>query len=378
MKITVSKSELQSKLKLVGRIIQPQKTNPILEDFLFGIDYQRDDAISVTGSDESGMILAHIECKVEGDDLPGFTTPAKTLLEAVAEIPEQPLIFTVTKNTERIDISCKYAAGRFDIVGSVMELYTKYAEIPDDSVKTSIDAGDLLEGVRRTCPFCANDELRPVMNGIYFDQTEEGVTYVGTNGTVLTIAEFYPKGGERISFILPSKAAKMLTAILPSVDDVVDILVSSAAVRIQHPVFSLQYRQIDGRYPNYRSVIPDSNNKCATVDRLGLIAAVKRVSIFGNDSYPLVRLSFTGDNLTIYAQDIDYSTSANETLPIHYANDPIEIGFSSTKLIELLQNAITDEVEISLSDPSRAGLIREVKNSAGRDITMIIMPLTLQ
>lgn len=377
MKILVSKSELQSKLKLAGRIIQPQKTNPILEDFLFEVDPLFEDTVLVSGSDESGKITTRIECKVEGNNCFNFTTPAKLLLEAIAEIPEQPLIFDVRLNKERIDISCQYATGRFDITGSIAELYTKYADMPEDAIKTTVDAADLLDGVRRTYPFCASDELRPVMNGVYFDQNSDGVTYVGTSGSSLAMSEFYPKGGERISFILPSKIAKIITSILPAVDGVIDISVSSSFVKFQHPTFSLQCRQIEGRYPNYRSVIPTGNTKRAIADRRELIAAVKRVSVFSNEVSMLVKLSFTKDSLAIYAQDIDYSTSATETIPVHYADAPIEIGFNGTKLLELLQNAITDDVEISLSDPSRAGLIKEANNSTNRDITMLIMPMQI-
>lgn len=379
MKITVSKSELQSKLKLVGKIIQPNKINHLYEYFLFEVDELLDDAIYVSGSDDSGRITSGISCKISGTPVSRFAIEAKKLLSAISEISEQPLIFTFTaRNDESVDVVCRYATGKFELVGLKGDEYPEFAEMPADSPVMQLNSLDFLTGLKNTHYCCANDELRPVMNGVYFDRNESGTTYVASDGHKLAMKELFSQAGERLSFILPSRIARILTGIIPAESQSLEITASSSSAIIECPEFTLRFRLIDGRFPNYRSVIPQGNNKKAQVNRGDLISAIKRVVVFSSNATSLIELNFTANSISVSAQDLDYSTSADEAVQAQYSGAEMAIGFNGSCLIDLLNNIQSDEVVIYLSDPSRAGLIKGTETTSKEsDLTTLLMPLMI-
>lgn len=380
MKITVSKSELLGKLKLAGKIIQSHKEIYLYEYFLFEADALSDDSISVSGSDESGRITTTIACKIEAPSgtITRFAVEAKKLIAAISEIPEQPLILTLVEHPDKVDVMCKYATGQFELPGKRGDEYPDLAKMPDDALISYVDSFDMLSGLKNTHFCCANDELRPVMNGVFFDQTEKGITYVATSGHRLVMNEYFSPQSGNLSFILPSRIARVLTGIISNEVQRVKLSVSSSAVRMECSEFTLQYRLIDGRYPNYRSVIPQNNNKKAQVERSELIAAIKRVIVFSNAATALIRLKFAKDKVSVAAQDLDYNTSASEEWHAQYSGEAIEIGLNGNFLLETLQNIPSDEIVVYMSDPSRAMLVKGVTTTTKEhDLTALVMPLMI-
>ena len=136
-------------------------------------------------------------------------------------------------------------------------------------------------------------------------------------------------------------------------------------------------RLIEGRYPNYNSVIPKDNPFKVTVDRASLIGALRRVAIFSSQASSLVKLNIKPGSINISAQDIDFSTSAEESLPCQYSDSEMSIGFKSTFLIDILSNISSAEVILELADPSRAGLIVPVEQEEGEKLLTLLMPMML-
>ena len=241
-----------------------------------------------------------------------------------------------------------------------------------------MDAAVLLGGINRTVFSTADDELRPVMNGIYFDITTEDITMVATDGHKLVRCKtLSAKGSERAAFILPKKPAGLMKNLLPKEQGNVVIEFDD-----RNAVFTLeQYRMvcrlIEGRYPNYNSVIPQNNPYRVTVERALLVGALRRVSIFSSQSSSLIKLKLQENQMVISAQDIDFSTSAEETLICQYSGNPMSIGFNSTFLIDILNNIVASEVVIELADPSRAGVIVPVEQEENEDLLMLLMPMML-
>lgn len=372
MKFIVSSTALFSHLQAVSRVINSKNTLPILDCFLFNLE---DGKLSVTASDSETTMVTSVEVN-ESDTNGKFAVVAKTLLDALKELPEQPLTFTI--NTSTMEIVVNYLNGKYSLMGQNADEYPQSVSLGDNAVKVEIDAQVLLNGINRTLFATADDELRPVMNGIYFDITTEDITMVASDGHKLVRAKtLQAHGNERAAFILPKKPANLLKTLLTKEQGRVVIEFDERNASIINEKYSMVCRLIEGRYPNYNSVIPQGNPHKVTIDRQLLIGALKRVSIFSSQASSLIKLRLQENQIIISAQDIDFSTSAEETQSCQYSGAPMSIGFKSTFLIDILNNISSQEIIIELADPSRAGVIIPVEQEEKEDLLMLLMPMML-
>lgn len=373
MKITVSKSELFSKLKSIGRVIQPKNSLPAYDNFLFELG--EDGLLQVTAGEEGGRISTYVVCKSDSATL-SFMVNAKTLLDGLKEIPEQPLIFDLNSTDKYVEIRVTYLNGKFEIVGAPGKEYPAMSNEESDNPFV-LDGEDFLYGIRQVQMCCANDDLRPVMNGVFIERGTESITYVASDGSTLGMVSNSGANAEKSSFILPAKFAKLISNIMSSGCEELTVTVGNTNVVLEFDTFRLICRMIEGRYPNYRSVIPQNNNKTAFFKKVEVLAALKRVSVFCPISSSLIVMSFGDGQLKLSGHDIDFSTSAEEVVSlISYKGDSIEIGFKSTFLIELLSAIPSEDVSMSLLAPSRAALIKKV-DEEGCDLTYLIMPIMI-
>lgn len=372
MKITVSKSELFSKLRILGKVIQAKNTLPAYDDFLFVMD--KDGILTVTAAEEGGRITTNIDCQSDFKDS-RFTINAKTILEALKEIPEQPLIIGITPTDKCVEMVCAYSNGKFSIVGQLGNDYPDMSFV-QPSKPIILQTVDFLHGIRQVKMCCANDQLRPVMNGVYFDRNLDSVTYVATDGTVLAVLE-YPAThvSDRSSFIIPSRFAGILSAIIPADCEEIAITIASNNACFEFDNYRLICRLIEGRYPNYNAVIPKGNDKVAVIGTDEVISALKRTSVFTNPNTMAIKLSFS-DNLLIQVQNLDYSTSAEEVIPLDsYKGQHISMGFNSTHLIELLSNIPSEKVCLSMKETNLAAVLTPMVESDSK-LLCIIMPIS--
>lgn len=373
MKITVSKSELFNKLKSIGRIIQPKNSLPAYENFLFELG--EDGLLLVTAGEEGGRISTNVECKSDSSEV-SFMVNAKTMLDGLKEIPEQPLTIDLNSKEKYVEICVKYSNGKFEIVGEPGKEYPAMSKEALDK-PFMLDGDDFLYGVRQVQICCANDELRPVMNGVFIEKGVDSIAYVASGGSMLGLINNPIGQGEKSSFILPVKFAKLISNIMPAGCEDLTITVGKTNIVFEFETFRLMCRMIEGRYPNYRSVIPQNNNKTALFKKAELLSALKRVSVFCPISSSLIVMSFENGQLKLSGHDLDFSTSAEETVPIiSYKGGPIEIGFKSTFLIELLAAIPSDDISISMLEPSKAALIKRADEEEC-SLTYLIMPLSI-
>jgi len=346
MKFIVSSTALSSHLQAISRVINSKNALPILDCFLFELE---DGTLSVTVSDSETTMVTTVEVN-ESDTNGRFAVVAKTLLDALKEIPEQPLTFYV--NTDNYEITVQYQNGKYSLMGQNADEFPQSAVLGENAVRVEMEAGVLLGGINRSVFATADDELRPVMNGIYFDITTEDITMVASDGHKLVRCKtLAAKGNERAAFILPKKPATLLKNLLPKEQGTVTIEFDERNAVFMLESYRMVCRLIEGRYPNYNSVIPQNNPHKVTVDRQQLIGALR--------------------------QDIDFSTSAEETQVCQYSGAAMSIGFKSTFLIDILNNISADEVVIELADPSRAGVIVPVEQEENEDLLMLLMPMML-
>ena len=371
MKFIVSSTGLFSHLQAISRVINSKNSLPILDCFLLELT---DGTLSITASDSETTLTTSIETN-EADGNGRFAVNSKTILDALKEIPEQPLAFEVN---ESLEIIVKYQNGKYSLMGQHADEYPQAANLGNNAVHVALEASVLMNGITRSLFATADDELRPVMNGVYFDITTEDITFVASDGHKLVRNKtFKARGNEKAAFILPKKPATLLKNLLPKemADVQIDFDDRNAVFTLEN--YTMTCRLIEGRYPNYNSVIPSNNPHKATIDRAAFMSALKRVSVFSSAASSLIKLRLDMNTIQISGQDIDFSTSAEETLMCQYEGNPMSIGFKSTFLIDILNNMASQEVVLELADPSRAGVIVPVEQNEEEDLLMLLMPMML-
>jgi DNA polymerase-3 subunit beta len=236
----------------------------------------------------------------------------------------------------------------------------------------------LLNGISRALFATAEDELRPVMNGIFFDNQTDSLTFVASDGHKLVRLRNNAITSEgRASFILPKKPANLLKSLLTKRDAMVKIEFDENNAYVSTEEFGMVCRLIEGRYPNYNSVIPQDNPNKVTIERLPFLNALERVAVFSNPATSLVKLQLHENAIVVSAQDIDFSTSAEEKIVCQYNGGDLSIGFKGTFLIEILGNISSNDIVLALADPSRAGVIVPVENEENEELLMLLMPMVL-
>ncbi len=374
MRFVVSSHDLLEHLQSVSRVISSKNSLPILDDFLFKLE---DNVLTITASDLETTLVTHMN--IENADAGGsIALPALRLTNTLKEFPEEPLTFEV--DLESLSVEILAEQGKYNIVGQRAVDYPQMPTLKEETkISFKMDPGVLYNGITRTIFATANDELRPIMNGIFFDIAEDSVTLVASDAHKLV--RYIRKGmeiGKPGSFILPKKPASLLRNLLPREEEEVTVEFDDKNARFVLSDHVLVCRLVDGTYPSYNSVIPQDNPNKLHVDRVSMMNALKRVSVFSNQASNLVRLTITGNKLTLSAQDLDFSVSASEWLACQYEGEDMEIGFKSTFLLEILANLPGDEVVFELADPTRAGIILPAEQESEEDdLLMLLMPMMI-
>lgn len=372
MRFVVSSTALLSHLQAISKVINSKNTLPILDCFLLELEGS---TLSLTAADSETRLVTSLEVN-EADGNGKFAVNAKNLLDPLKELPDQPLTFEI--NSDNLETFIFFHNGKYNFIGQNGEDYPQPKQLKETAVSLTIEPQVLFSGVNRTLFASADDELRPVMNGVYFDISTEDLTFVASDGHKLVRCKtLSAKGAERASFILPKKPANLLRAILPKESETVEIKFDENNAYIKMSSYTMTCRFIEGRYPNYNSVIPQNNPNKVILDRLSFLNALKRVSVFSNQASNLVRLQLSDKNIIVSAQDIDFSTAAEETISCDYTGTPMSIGFKSSFLIDILNNIPSSDISLELSDPSRAGLIIPAENEENEDLLMLLMPMML-
>ena len=372
MRFTLSSSALSSKLSALSKVINSKNALPILGDFVFDIQGQ---TLTLTASDSENTMRTSIEM-TESDGDGRFAISNNYLLDAVKGISEQPITFDV--NQEQTLVKITYQNGLFSLPIENADEFPIPQAVSDMANAITIPSDILAENITRSIFATAQDELRPVMNGIYFDLTPDCLAVVASDGHKLVRNKVFTIHNDQpAAFILPKKPANLLRNLLSKDGEDVIIRFDDRNAEINFGDGKIQCRLIEGRYPNYNSVIPQGNPNELRIDRLGLLSALRRVQPFANDSSNLIRFHVENSLLQLDAQDIDFSKTATERIACEYNGQPMSIGFKGSSFIEILSNFDCQEVIIQLADPSRAGLVLPSEQPENQDVLMLMMPMLL-
>lgn len=375
MKFVISSTELLKHLQLIGRVISSKNTLPILDNFLFDLSGHE---LHITASDLETTLVTTIDLENVTDE-GKVAVPARILMDMLKEFPEQPLTFHI--NMETLGIELNSENGKYNIVGQNPDDFPQVPQIKSEQeTRLQLQSGMIYQGIEKTIFATAEDELRPVMNGIYVELTPENITFVATDAHKLVrYRRKDVESGEESSFIFPKKPASLIRNILSKEESQVELSFDDKNVEFVLPKYRMISRLTEGNYPDYDSVIPSDNPFKLTIDRLDFYNTIKRVAVFSNQASNLIKLSLSGNQLTVSAQDLDFSVSGRETLNCQYEGDNMDIGFKSSFLLEILSNLNAQEVLVELSDPSRAGLLYPLeKDNEDEDVLMLLMPMMVE
>ena len=372
MKFTVSSSALLSLLATTGKVINSKNTLPLLDYFLMEL---KGEELKVTTSDLETTLVGAIQVdNVEQEGV--VAAPAKLMLDVLKECSEMPLTLEVNEANWEINIS--WSTGHSSVPGANPVSYPQTHELSAEKTEVKLDVDVLVNGINKTLFATADDELRPVMNGVYFNLDEAELTCVATDAHKLVKHTVECACGVKAAFILPKKPANLLKNILLKEEGEVKITFDQKNVVFQLSSSTLVCRLIEGAYPNYNVVIPQANPNKLLVDRVGLLNAIKRVAVCSNPTTNLIRLDIANNKVVLAAQDVNFSISANETLACSYEGAPITIGFKSTFLVEILTNLETPTILVELADSTRAGVYKPVYDDVQSSSTlMLLMPMMI-
>ena len=372
MRFTLSSTALSSKLNALSKVINSKNALPILGDFVFEIS---DNTLKLTASDSENVMKTQLQL-TESDGNTRFAIGNHDLLEAIKGFSEQPITFDVNQEQNLVKIS--YQNGLFSLPIENADEFPIPQPVSEAAISITLPNALLAENINRSIFATAQDELRPVMNGIYFDLTPDCLNVVASDGHKLVRNKVFTiKSDQPSAFILPKKPANLLRNLLGKDGGDVVVRFDDRNAEINYGDGTIQCRLIEGRYPNYNSVIPQNNPNEMRVDRLGLLAALRRVQPFANDSSNLIRFHVEGSTLQLDAEDYDFSKTATERMACEYNGQPMSIGFKGSAFIEILSNFEAPEVIIQLADPSRAGLVLPSEQPENQDVLMLMMPMLI-
>ncbi|MDA9875647.1 MAG: DNA polymerase III subunit beta [Flavobacteriaceae bacterium] len=370
MKFIVSSSYLLKQLQVLGGVINNSNTLPILDNFLFELEHSK---LTVSASDLETTMASTLE--VESDSEGSVAIPAKLLLETLKTFPEQPLTFVIEDNNT-IEISSNH--GKYALAYASADDFPKAISLDSPST-TTLGADILATAISKTIFAAGNDDLRPVMSGVFFQFSTESLTFVATDAHKLVkYSRTDVTANETAEFIMPKKPLNLLKGILAGSDEDVTIEYNDSNAKFSFENSVLICRLIDGKYPNYEAVIPKENPNQLTISRNQFLNSVRRVSIFSNKTTHQIRLKIAGAELNISAEDVDYSNKAEERLTCDYQGDDMQIGFNSRFLSEMLSNLNAEDIQLEMSMPNRAGILTPIDGlDEGETVTMLVMPVML-
>lgn len=369
MKFIVSSSALLKQLQHIAGVINANTVLPILEDFLFEVEKNK---LTVVATDLETVMRVQLD--VEAKDTGRVCIPAKILIDSLKNLPEQPLTFNIDKN---FGIEITSDNGKYKVMGENPDNFPK-EPAGDDTTSFKMSASALVTAINKTLFATSNDDLRPAMTGVYFELDPKGLQFVATDAHRLVKYKRKDVSCPKTdSFIVPRKPLNLLKAAIPAVDDEITLSYNSNHLFVKHGTTQMSCRLIDARFPDYKVVIPADNPYRLTVVKSDFQSALRRVSVFSNKSTNQVALNISGSELQLAAQDIDFSFEGNERMKCQYNGEDLVIAFNARFLIEMLNAADSDEVNLELSTPTKAGLIKPGEQDQEEELLMLVMPLML-
>ena len=359
MKVKCSKDELFNGLQQIQNIVSNKTTLPILSNVLLET---HEGNLTLTSTDlEVGMKLS-VPAKI---DKKGITTlPAKKMFSIVRELIEDEIELTVDNHVSIINSGSAF----FKVIGLPEIDFPTLPKI-DSKLKIELDQYELKVLLRNTSFAVSKDSTRYVLNGVLFSFHDNKLIAVGTDGRRLAYMEKEMNlGGVDEDIIIPTKAVAELMRLLKDEEKVeIYILENQVAFKINNTL--LMSRLIEGRFPNYKQIIPDKLKINISLNREELLSSVRRVAVMTTDRSNSIKIELVENNMVITAQSPDFG-EAKEEIPVSFQGENVSISFNPVYLIDALRNLEDENIVFSLNDALSPGVI-----SNDDSFQYVIMPM---
>lgn len=379
--IRLKTDEIVPSLALLNSVINSKNALPILGDVRFETkaDNNGGSFLELMASDSETWLQVKVPC-YDAEVGIVFCVDAKSILQALRNLSGKQV--TITVDSEKHTLRCVYDTGDFSLAYEDASDYP-FANAGDgDKTEKRIDAAKLLTAIEKAGFAVANDELRPIINGVHFDFLATMMVSVATDCHKLAKYSDMTIQGDMTpsGFTLPKKPCGILMNILAStISGDVKLVYNSGFVVVNNTQFKLSTRLIDGNYPKYDSVIPKDNDVVVHVDRAGFVSALKRVIPMGNSSSELVKISVSGTGIMVVsAEDYDFSKSAKEQLVVdNESHKDISIGFKGSALLSILQSIDGNSVKMMLKNETVAGVFAPWETSESTEYVSLLTPMLI-
>ena len=372
MKLIISSSELLKGVMAVAKAIPAKSPLPILENFLFDL---KGNTLEITASDSELTLKTKIEVETTAEE-GRIAVPAKHVMDLLKELPDQPLTISTSSDSSFI---CSWSSGESTLPYFPAEDYPEITGTDDSAVTLQFPAQSLVDGIASTIYATADDEIRPAMNGIFFDIDLSSTTLVASDShKLICYTTKDVNASEKASFILHKKPAAILKAIIGKDAETVEVSFDSKNAVFCFGNTMVICRLVVGKYPKYRDVIPQNNSNILRINRAQLLNTVRRVSVCSNKASNHIKFDLKSGSLMISAQDLGFSIAAHETMQCQYDGEDLTIGFKSPFIIEILSNINCGELVMKFLDSKRAALIvPSEEEEESEKICGIIMPIMI-
>jgi len=368
MHINLQRDELIKPLSHVAGAVEKRQTLPILS---FVLLRQGADGVTLTGTDLEVEIISKVGAK-RGED-GELTLPARKLLDICRALPEGAAI-DIRKEGDKAVL--KSGKSRFSLLSLPAGDFPYIQTIQWD--QKFLVKQDLLKNLLLQTGFCmAQQDTRYFLNGILIDLNGKDLRVVGTDGHRMAVSESTLSETETSSAtrqaIIPRKGVHEMTRLLTDTADLAEVRLAQSHIQVHTGQFTFTSKLIDGKYPDYRKVVPISQNKQIKVDREILREALGRTAILSNEKYRGVRFNVADRGIRISAQNPEQEEAVEE-ISADYSGDPIEIGFNVSYMIEAIGAIQNKEVVIGLTDANSSCTIHAPDRKSP---LYVIMPMRL-
>ncbi len=372
MKFRISSDNLYAHLVQISKVIVQKNALPILDSVLFELNGEQ---LVLTASDGETRLVTRLDVEETDGKAIKIAIKNRMLLDPLKEISDQIITMTVDEATMLVKVD--YRNGTFSFKAQNGETYPTVHTFNEEPVTISIPQNVFLAGIGYTINATSPEDARPITTGVHFDVKPEHITFVGTDGFLLSM---YKNTNVRLgldtTFTFQKKPALLLRSFLSKDDEApLDLKIYGNHAVIKTDRVDMVCRLIEGKYPNYLAVIPKNNNNEMLADRVQFLSALRRVSMFTNQAFNLVSFDFAAERLHLKGNDTDFSTAAEEQLAVSYTGQPQVVSFRSTQLMEILSNLNSERISFKLGDKATPGLLSPFETEKGEEITSLVMPL---
>lgn len=370
MKLSTSKTELQSALQKLSKAVPTRSTLPILSCVLLDV---REEGTVLRTTDLEITIVVTLPASIAKEG--SAAIPLQTLLDITSELPEETRITLAVDPQYKVEITTDI--GEYDIMGKPPEEFPTMPEV-DNHKATGISSEALRDIIAKTSFAVSKDELKPALTGVMLRFGQNELIAVATDGHRLVryIRNDYKTQEFTGDVIVPRKFLGLIAGVLPG-EDAIQMWLGENHLTVTVGTDTYFTRIIDERYPDYESVIPKDNDKLLTVDRKALLSAVRRVSIFSNKSTQQIALRLNKDKSLVTTEDPEKSSKAQEELSADFKGEDLVIGYNAIYLKDVLSHLNSETVVVKLKTPISAALFYPGEQRDNSDLTMLLMPIRL-